>query len=277
MSTSDNWPVGFDPALKQQLLDVGWGEVELFDSLGSTNSYSATSPTAWRLVAADDQNAGRGRLDRTWQATAGESVAVSMTVPLPATTSDWGWVPLFVGVAVLKGVRSLISHDDAIAVGLKWPNDALVTEGARTGKLAGILCQALAGPPALVVAGVGINVAQGVDALATEQATSLRAAGCDVARDEVLVAVAREFLGVARSWNNADGVRELKAEVRENCVSIGRDVEVHTAQGEVRREKAVAIDDEGRLVTEPLPTGIPNAAERTAYAVADIVHMRTEA
>ena len=61
--------------------------------------------------------------------------------------------------------------------------------------------------------------------------------------------------------------------MRDHCLTIGADVDIHTPDGAVHRRCATGIDDEGRLEAVPLgeQTDSPN---RMAYSVADIVHAR---
>lgn len=89
------------------------------------------------FVVADEQTAGRGRLDRRWEAPAGTGLHATFVVAPHALTS------LAAGVAAAdacgRGVR------------LKWPNDLLL--GGR--KLGGILVEALAGRH---LVGIGVNL-----------------------------------------------------------------------------------------------------------------------
>lgn len=91
----------------------------------------------WTVVVADHQTAGRGRLDRRWEAPAGTALLASFVVPAhPLPTFAAG-----VGAAEACGP----------GVRLKWPNDLLL-DGR---KLAGILAEAHRDR---VVIGIGINL-----------------------------------------------------------------------------------------------------------------------
>ena len=113
---------------------------------------------------AEEQRAGRGRLDRAWTTTPGTSIAASILVPSPASAPP-GWVPLVVGLAL----RDALSGESGLDVVLKWPNDLLVPgDGDR--KVAGILAELT---PAGVVVGTGINIeaSEGAPAAAAENGT----------------------------------------------------------------------------------------------------------
>ena len=141
--------------------------MEVFERLGSTNDEVRTAPAPWRVVVAERQDAGRGRLGRTWTTTPGTSLAVSVLVPPPA--SGPSWVPLLAGLAVHRAVAEVAG----VQTSLKWPNDVLVPgDGDR--KLAGLLCEWTADG---VVVGLGLNVDTAREGLPLDTATSLRAAG----------------------------------------------------------------------------------------------------
>ena len=290
--------------MARNFLSGGWARVDLLDAVGSTNAFALEAATAWHLVAAHEQTAGRGRLTRTWQATPGQGVTVSMTLPVPRDPSAWGWVPLFVGHAVLAGIRDAVrgasegeegevgpttekrrmrvtdttrgggaSPKDGL--GIKWPNDVLARESDGTWrKLGGILCQLTQKPQgALVVAGVGINVGQSREELPAEAATSLRRCGSGVGRDAVLAAVAARVAATARGWGEPGMRARLREAVRAECLTLGQDVEVHTPDGAVTTRRAAAIDDDGRLVTAP-SGGDAASGPMVAYSVADVIHAR---
>jgi BirA family transcriptional regulator, biotin operon repressor / biotin---[acetyl-CoA-carboxylase] ligase len=122
---------------------------------GSTNSdlldaAAAGAPDRSVLVT-DHQTAGRGRLDRRWDAPPGANLLVSMLfrdVPDPPVALTHR-----VGLAVVDAARDIAGAvEQHVDVSLKWPNDVLL--GGR--KLAGILAQR--SPDGPVVVGLGLNV-----------------------------------------------------------------------------------------------------------------------
>lgn len=239
------------------------------DRVDSTNAVLAADPRPWRVVTANYQSAGRGRLDRQWQAPEGTSIALSASLPLPAETARWGWVPLLVGVAVRRALRRLSSLD----VGLKWPNDVLICTASGTWrKVGGILCEAVGGPAPCVIVGLGLNVWQKEDELPGDAATSLYLNGVYLDREVVIVEILTELAAVAEQW----GTDALDAEYRTSCVTIGQLVKVVTATadgntpGSFVEGTAVDVDELGRLVVE-------RDGERVPHSVGDIVHVRPAA
>ncbi|MFA5040296.1 MAG: biotin--[acetyl-CoA-carboxylase] ligase [Bdellovibrionales bacterium] len=121
------------------------------DATTSTNDDVKTAAEAGvpegLVVHALAQNAGRGRLGRTWQSPEGNLYfSVLLRPPLPKRV--WGNYSFVAGVAIAEAVSAILP---AARVELKWPNDVLV--GGK--KISGILLES--GEDWLVI-GMGINV-----------------------------------------------------------------------------------------------------------------------
>jgi BirA family biotin operon repressor/biotin-[acetyl-CoA-carboxylase] ligase len=250
-------------ALHEALVTPGqpWTGVDVHPALGSTNLEAARLAQPWRVVVTDHQQAGRGRLGRAWETPARTSV--TMSVLLPAPDQGRGWLPLATGLAV----RDALTEVAAVDSGLKWPNDVLLPSDDER-KVCGILCEL---QPAGIVVGLGINVDQERDELPVDTATSLRLAGAgEVSRERLVVAV---LTHLARWHGDLSGAPAARAAVhaayRKACLTIGRDVELHVADGAVRRARAVGVDDEGRLVV------VDRAGSEYAVAAGDVVHVRS--
>ena len=108
-----------------------WRSVDGHATLDSTNLEAARRPDPWRVVVADHQSAGRGRMARHWEAPPAASVAVSVVLPMAG--AEWGWLPLLTGMAMAQALEQVAG----VPARLKWPNDVLV-DGA---KICGVLCE----------------------------------------------------------------------------------------------------------------------------------------
>lgn len=232
----------------------GW-EVRHVAETGSTNAdliaLVESGLAGDRVVlAADHQTAGRGRLDRRWEAPAGANLLVSMVVaPVPA-------VPVVathrVGLAALRAVRRFVTADVAPTVRLKWPNDLLLGER----KLAGILAQRVAARDAIVV-GLGLNVGWAPEGAA---AVHHHAGASNVAPAELLHALLGELDALP------DDIGSL---YRGELVTIGQQVRVQLPGGAADVcGRAVEVDDAGRIV-------IDDAGVLRTLDVGDIVHVRS--
>lgn len=261
-------PATDGPLLETRLRGSRWARPEVHGTIGSTNAEAMTDPVPGRVVVADHQSAGRGRMTRTWSAPPGSALAVSAVLPLPADPRRWGWVPLLVGLAAHRALGATGAR-----VGLKWPNDVLArpSDDRPWGKLAGILCATTTHADApVVVAGVGTNVDLTADELPVPTATSLRlAGGGSPDRAELAAALLTELAVAERAWT-AGGAELIAAQdaYRAACVTLGSAVRVERDAGDVVGD-AVDIDGEGRIVVD---TG----GRRHALAVGDVVHVRPQ-
>jgi BirA family biotin operon repressor/biotin-[acetyl-CoA-carboxylase] ligase len=250
-----------------------WQIVDVHVSLDSTNLEALRAPCPWRVVVADHQSAGRGRMSREWQAPAGASIAVSCVVPIAVDrTPDWGWLPLLAGMAM----RQALADVAEVAGRLKWPNDVLVQEGmgglADDGapwlKISGILCEMVPGG-GLVVIGAGANIDQVRSELPVGTATSLALCGAlNVRREDVIVRYLGVLTDLLRAWSRGGAELEaLRAAYRSSCLTIGMDVDVHQPDGLVAQGTATGVDDTGRLV-------VASCGSSTAHAAGDVMHVR---
>ena len=228
--------------------------VERITRTGSTNAdllerARAGEPDGLVLVA-DHQTAGRGRLDRRWEAPEGANLLVSLLMRPQLPPTAWHRCTNAVAVAAVEACATL-----GVVVRIKWPNDLLV----GTDKLAGILAESLSSADdAAVVVGLGLNIGW---PLAGEQpgATSLAARGVHVGRDALLDAI------LARVDECAPDLHERYLA---RCSTIGRQVRVTLPDDTVVEGVARTVDEDGRLVVDTAD------GERRAFSVGDVVHAR---
>jgi BirA family transcriptional regulator, biotin operon repressor / biotin---[acetyl-CoA-carboxylase] ligase len=263
-----------EPVLSRGLVGGLWTAVRIVTETGSTNAdlaKAAREGAAEGLVLiAERQNAGRGRLDRTWQAPARAAITMSILLRPPVPAARFAWLPLLTGVALVSAVDRVGS----VAAALKWPNDLLLPmPGADYGKAAGILAEAVDGA---VVVGVGLNVSQRADELpppsdpAAFPPTSLAVAGGPIDRVPLVRATLRAIedwylrLCAAQGDPDASG---LRAAYRSHCVTIGREVAVSLPGGGRLNGVAADVDSDGRLLV---------TAEDGVHALAagDVRHVR---
>ncbi|MFF3685440.1 biotin--[acetyl-CoA-carboxylase] ligase [Streptomyces sp. NPDC002187] len=260
-------------ALRRALLVPGslWTSLDVVTSTGSTNSdlaALATSRPEGAVLVAEEQTAGRGRLDRSWTAPARSGLFLSVLLrPGPdVPVARWGWMALLTGVAAATGLAKAAGVD----MSLKWPNDLMVTVGGEERKAGGILAER-AGDEAVVV-GMGINVSLRADELPVPTAGSLGLANAvSTDRDPLLRAVLRSLERWYGDWRAAGGdpgASGLQAAYAAGCSTLGREVRAELPGARSLTGEAVALDGDGRLV---LRTG---DGERHAVSAGDIVHLR---
>ncbi|KUN85824.1 biotin--acetyl-CoA-carboxylase ligase [Streptomyces bungoensis] len=261
-------------ALRRGLVREGglWSRVELVQRTGSTNSdlvERAAAGTAGEgaVLVAEEQTAGRGRLDRQWSAPPRSGLFFSVLLrPTEVPIARWGWLPLLTGVAVATGLSRAAGVDTA----LKWPNDLLVKVGGEERKAGGILAER-AGEGGVVV-GVGINVTLRAGELPVPQAGSLVLAGAvSTDRDPLLRAVLRSLEDWYGRWRAAGGdpaASGLQETYAAGCATLGREVRAELPGERSIVGEAVAVDGDGRLVIAT------REGVQEPVGAGDIVHLR---
>ncbi len=235
------------PAVAKQLLQ---GETRWQTS--STNSelleHSLVAPGQFEFLSAEYQTAGRGRRTRRWVAPPGGAICLSLSWCFASMPTNVGALSLAIGVCAL---RALVSFG-SLPVTLKWPND-LVT---GPDKLGGILTElrAEADGPALVVVGIGLNVALGrrlmQELLATgARSTDLASVGVvDCDRNRLTAALLSECVDGLRRFEQS-GFESFIGDWRGADALAGKPVLVSAAD-EVIAGHARGIDVEGALCVQ---------------------------
>jgi BirA family transcriptional regulator, biotin operon repressor / biotin---[acetyl-CoA-carboxylase] ligase len=250
-----------------------WRAVEVTSVTGSTNADLLARADRGEpegvVLAAEQQEAGRGRLGRAWVAPPYQALTFSLLIrPGAVPRARHGWLPLLAGVATAEAISAVAS----VQARLKWPNDLL----AGAAKLGGILAEA-AGAGDAVVVGIGLNVSTGPRELPPPgpgalAATSLRIAGsARLDRDLLLAGILAAFERWYRAWCRAAGDPErsgLREEYTRLCDTLGRRVRVELPGGQLASGGAVGIDSGGRLVLRTSP------GSEVAVAAGDVVHLR---
>ncbi|WP_046501912.1 biotin--[acetyl-CoA-carboxylase] ligase [Streptomyces odonnellii] len=262
-------------ALRRALVRPGalWTSADVVPETGSTNSDLALRAGAGRaeegaVLVAEEQTAGRGRLDRRWTAPARSGLFFSVLLkPGPdVPVARYGWLPLLTGVAVATGLARAAGVDTA----LKWPNDLLVTVAGEERKAGGILAERV-GDDAIVV-GIGLNVSLREAELPVPTAGSLALAGAaSLDRDILLRAVLRSLEHWYGEWRAAGGdpvLSRIQETYAAGCATLGRTVRAQLPGGGELAGEAVAVDGDGRLVVRTAD------GERHAVGAGDIVHLR---
>ncbi|MCV7227161.1 biotin--[acetyl-CoA-carboxylase] ligase [Mycolicibacterium komossense] len=243
-----------------------WRLIDVVTQTGSTNAdllarASAGEDIRGAVLAAEFQNAGRGRHGRVWSAPARSQISVSVGIDAAAVPpSGWGWLPLATGVAVVDAVAEVTG----VQAGLKWPNDVLVPGG----KLGGILAE-VAAPAQVIVVGLGLNVTLTEAEAPDPAARSLAMLGVpDVDRNQLLSTILGHLASRIDSWRAANGAdKALAADYRRRSVTLGSDVRAILPGDKQVIGVARDVDQLGRLL-------IDTADERVTVAAGDVTHLR---
>ena len=233
------------------------------DRTGSTMDDARSGAVAGQPVCGDayvagEQQAGRGRMGRSWVSAA--SVGLYVTYHLcPQRSEHAPLLSVVGGLAAADAIRETSGLDTE----LKWPNDVL--HAGR--KLCGVLAEArpaLIGQRLDIFLGIGINVRNTLhmppDVAAI--ATSIERAGADPPPLETLLAA---LSGAVERWAAlvASDPAALIAAWRPRLVTLGRRVQLEAPDGVVEGE-AVDVNAAGELVLR-LDDG-----STAAYAAGDV-------
>jgi BirA family biotin operon repressor/biotin-[acetyl-CoA-carboxylase] ligase len=141
-------------------LETRWlaQEIEYFEEVDSTNRVALELARAGAIhgttIVAESQNAGRGRLGRSFFSPPGTNLYTSIILrPEITTASAPTWI-LAAAVGVAKAIEATVGKPEEVAI--KWPNDVLLG-GLKT---SGILMElaAEATRVSFLVLGIGVNL-----------------------------------------------------------------------------------------------------------------------
>lgn len=247
------------------------------DSCTSTNDElaqlvregAAGSPVPEFTVRGTDfQNAGHGRLGRTWTVPARRSLTWSILLTPPAGFSQWGWIPLIAGEAVHSAVA-----EAGVTAAIKWPNDVLTVEGK---KLCGILARVepLSSGPKIVL-GMGLNTRLEPADLPREDASSLAIEtgvdGSEIDHEALLVSILSTLIPCYRElveYGDEDFRDSRTAQrVRDHMVTLGSRVRVEKPDGTDIIGTATGLDSGADLIID----------DRVSLSAGDVHHLRPAA
>lgn len=220
----------------------------LADEVDSTSTRLAALAQAGApsgtCVAAEWQQAGRGRRGRTWQAGLGASLTFSLLWRFEQGPGNLAGLSLAVAVAAARALE----RAGVAGVGVKWPND-LVHDWR---KLGGILVETsgeMLGPTAAVV-GIGINYRLG-EALARridQPATDVASCGGPLpSRNALLAGLLAELVPALERFGR-EGFAAFREDWKARHAYDGRLVTVLAAQSPARQAQVLDVAEDGALV-----------------------------
>lgn len=240
-----------------------WTELDVVQVTGSTNTDLANAAKhgapEGKVLIAEEQAHGRGRLDRQWVSPARAGLTMSFLLRPTVPREQWGTLSLLAAVALEESLKAVCG----VGAKLKWPNDVLI-DGK---KVCGILSQVEGNA---VIVGAGLNVSLTEEELPVPEATSLALSGASTLdREEIAAGFLAHVAAVYATWNER-GPASVIERWRRNSATLGRHVAVSFPNGRKVSGRAVAIDDTGCL-----RVALENGAVET-IAAGDIVHLRPE-
>ncbi|NLF80504.1 MAG: biotin--[acetyl-CoA-carboxylase] ligase [Clostridia bacterium] len=212
--------------------------------LDSTNNEAkrllAQGFTGQGLILAESQQAGRGRLGRSFFSPRGSGVYMSLILRPGAATESILPLTTMAAVAVTEAIKQLCGLRPEI----KWVNDVYL----QGKKICGILTEAESGLEAgivsSVIVGIGINVHHNdFPPQLTKIAGALNCRG--LRRNQLIADVANRLLDLAAN----PGDHSYLESYRRHSLVLGRDI-TYQERGEEISARAIAIDELGGLEIE---------------------------
>ena len=249
----ERWPQR--TALQEQLVGTIGSDspftknVECYETVSSTQTvahqFAAEGAPHGTVILAEQQTAGRGRLQRQWESPYARGILLSIILRTELAVHLSSQLALLTAVALCQAIRN-VSH---LSVGIKWPNDVL-WQGK---KVSGLLLETVseASRVRYAIVGVGINVNhQLADFSPALQSTvsSLRTALADQPLERMQLLAA--FIKAMEYWlqqYESLGFDPIREQWCAWNVSLGERVRLTTNKGVVEGV-AETIDDIGAII-----------------------------
>jgi len=218
-------------------------------SIGSTNTLAKETArktnNEFMLVTAENQEAGRGRLGRSFESDNNKGIWCSFILK-PGMTPESA---LIITIASATAVCKTLEDACGLKTGIKWPNDIIVDNKKICGILSEMSCET--GAIEFIVVGIGINMSQKVEDFSKEVskiATSvLNETGHRYSRAEIISSLCynmQEIYGLVKTGE----VEEILKRWKKYTVTDGKKIRIIKNSDEIIAQ-AEGIDEKGRLVT----------------------------
>jgi BirA family biotin operon repressor/biotin-[acetyl-CoA-carboxylase] ligase len=220
-------------SINHAVTDSYWS-VKVVETIDSTQSaLKLASPRHGDVIVTNFQSAGRGRLDRSFEADKGSALLFSAYVIPQRESSEWGFIPLLVGLSVAEVL--------GIEFFTKWPNDIL----SDLGKVGGILCEVHGDG---IIIGIGLNVSMTAEQLPVPTASSvLLTLGSAPDRNLLLPAILKEIAFNLAEWESGE---DLIDDYLDSSATMGKKVSVKLPDGSSIEGTAAGISSNGELLLD---------------------------
>ncbi len=243
-----------ESAINATLRGSYW-RVSVFQSLTSTQSelIGKENLQHGEVFVTEFQSSGRGRINRTFEATKSSALLFSLYLEPKRNKMEWSAIPLLAGLSLVNALSNL---DKKVETNLKWPNDLLIGER----KVAGILAEARHDG---VIVGIGLNVEMFKSELPVPTATSLKLENfAELNRNVILSEILTNLALTIELWESGSNIGF--EQYRQVSSTLGKEVEVHLPSGEIISSRATGITDVGEL----------QLANGARVNVGDVIHLR---
>ena len=217
-----------------------------FESIDSTNTRAKElalqgAPHGTVLIA-EHQTGGRGRRGRSFHSPAGSGIYMSVILRPNCPPSELMHLTCAAAVALCDAVEKACGFRP----GIKWTNDLVYNQR----KLAGILTELGFNAQGLVdwaIVGMGINCTQ-EESQFPEEIRSIAGSLASVSGKPVDRAKVAAAMMDAMCLLNLTEKEKILTQYRADCITLGKEISLVRADGNIHHGTALDIDGEGALI-----------------------------
>jgi BirA family transcriptional regulator, biotin operon repressor / biotin---[acetyl-CoA-carboxylase] ligase len=239
-------------AISHALASTYW-RVSTISEVTSTQELLRTSnPSHGDVLATEYQSAGKGRLDRSFEAERSTALLFSLFIKPNISKEHWSFIPLLAGLSVTQVLNEICESDKFLT---KWPNDILINEK----KISGMISETHRDG---VIVGIGINISMSQVQLPVPTASSiLIELGTVLNRNLLLPEILLRFAENLALWETG---QDFVVEYEALSATINREVKAIAPDGTESMGIALGIDTSGALLL----------SEQRTIHVGDVLHLR---
>ena len=226
---------------------AGRFNIEIRDSVDSTNSelLRENGPHG-RVLAAEMQTMGRGRMGRSWLSEPGGALTFSLAWKFDRGAGFLSGLSLAVGIALARAMASCGIE----SIRLKWPNDVLY----QFHKVAGILIEVKGDMlgPTLAVIGMGINfrLSKAIKENIDQAVTGIDSIpGKNPGRNKLLAAVLAELSDILETFEER-GFEAFRQEWCDRHAYHMKPVRLKLPSGKTEEGRVVGVSEKGEILIE---------------------------
>ncbi|MTA04311.1 MAG: biotin--[acetyl-CoA-carboxylase] ligase [Actinobacteria bacterium] len=239
-------------AISHALTGSYWRVSTISEATSTQELLRTSNPSHGDVLATEFQSAGRGRLDRSFEAERSTALLFSLFIKPRITQERWSFIPLLAGLSVVQVLNSLCESNKFFT---KWPNDILINEKKISGMISEVCGDG-------IIVGIGINTTMSRAQLPVSSATSvLIELGIVLNRNELLAEILRQFSQNLADWESG---RDFLAEYTSLSSTINREVKAIAPDGVEAIGTALGVDESGALLL----------SDQQIIRVGDLLHLR---
>ena len=223
-------------------------QLSVLESVTSTNAHLKTMrhPKGISFCLAEQQTAGKGRMNRDWHSPFGKNIYLSCLYPFQKDMSELAGLSLVVSLAIVQALKQFGLQQ---GLHVKWPNDIVCDNKKISGTL--IEVQAESHGVCHAVIGIGLNVNMLIDEhrqISQTWTSMRRVLGKYLDRNQVTATLMNTLLEYLQRFERV-GFEEFISEWMSVDMMAGREITVKSIHASVVGV-AAGVNAQGHLLLE---------------------------